>query len=116
MNTKEIFDEMYIKTPDWLKRHDHLSAIPFTKSFVFYPYNEDEAGEKYLNSYYEKFGYTVVRRPKSESEYNSLNHQTIKVLILEPNYDQQKIDEGCELIAQYYREFWKKQKLDMGEL
>ena len=116
MKTSEIFDAMYVKTPDWLKHHDHLCTIPFTKSFVFYPYNEDEAGEIYLNSYYEKFGYTVIRRPKIESEYSSLYHQSIKVLILEPNYDQQKIDEGCELIAQYYRECWKKQNIDVGEL
>lgn len=115
MDDSKILEQMCVKTPEWLKHHDHLSTIPFTRSFVFYPYNENESGELYLNSYYNKFGYTVITRPKNESEYNCLQHQTIKVLILELNYDQQKIDEGCNLIKQYYRGYWKKINSDVGE-
>jgi hypothetical protein len=108
---KMFFDEF----PDWLGYHDHLSRIPNTNSFVFYPYNEDEADEKDLNDRYNKYGYKVVRRPKVESEYSSGEHQTYKVLILEPNYNEEKIDEGCELVAQYYRDFSLKQGLDVFE-
>lgn len=115
MTPKEILHKMSEQRPEWMGHHDHLSSIPNTKSFVFYPYNEDEADEDYLNNKYGKYGYTVVRKPKSESEYNSGEHQTYKVLILEPNYDEQKIDEGCELIAQFYRDYWSKQGLDMHE-
>ena len=115
MDDKEIYDAMCDEIPGWLKQHDHIYRIPFTKSFVFYPYNKDEADENYLNELYNKYDYTVIRRPKNESEYNSLHHQTYKVLILEPNHNQQKIDEGCNLIAQYYRGYWKKINLDLGE-
>lgn len=115
MTQNEIKKEMSRKKPEWLGHHDHLSCIPNTQSFVFYPYNEDEADEKYLNSRYQKYDYTVIRRPKSESEYNSGQHQTYKVLILEPNYDEKKIDTGCELIAQAYRDYWAKQGLDLLE-
>jgi len=116
MTPKQICKKMFLdKFPDWLGHHDHLSHIPNTNSFVFYPYNEDEADEEYLNDRYNKHGYKVVRKPKVESEYSSGEHQTYKVLILEPNYDEQKIDEGCELIAQFYRDFSTKQGLDVFE-
>ena len=105
----------FTKMPNWIGHHDHLSCIPNTDSFVFYPYNEDEANEKYLNERYGKYGYKVVVKPKVESEYRSGEHQTYKVLILEPNYSEQKIDQGCELIAQFYRDFSLKQGLDVFE-
>jgi hypothetical protein len=105
----------FTKKPNWLGGHDHLSSIPNTNSFVFYPYNDDEADEKFLNERYNKFGYKVIKRPKRESEYNSAEHQTYKVLILEPNYDERKIDEGLELIAQFYRSFALEQHLDVFE-
>lgn len=102
--------------PEWLHHgHDHICKIPFTKSYVFYPYNPDEVDKEYLNELYNKHGYTVVRRPKSESEYSSMQHQTYKVLILEPDFDQLKIDKGCNLIAEYFRDMWKKQHMDIGE-
>lgn len=102
--------------PDWLNHgHDHISKIPFTNSFVFYPYNIEEANVEYLNSLYNKHGYIVKKCPKVESEYNSMQHQTYKVLILEENHNQEKIDAGCDLILEYYRDMWEKQNMDVGE-
>lgn len=104
------------KIPEWMGYHDHFSAIPDTKSFVFYPYNANEADGEYLNKKYGKYGYKVIVKPKVESEYNSAQSQpTYKVLILEPNFDEQKIDEGCELIAQFYRNYWSKGGYDLFE-
>lgn len=107
---------MYSQHPDWLKGHDHLVSIPFTNSFVFYPYNDDEADEKELNDYYNKFGYTVIRRPKIENEYTYTSPQLAwKVLILEPNYDERKIDEGCNMIATFFRNYWVKNGVKLPE-
>ncbi len=115
MDIEKISEEMDSVQPKWLKQHDHISTIPFTKSFVFYPYTLEEANEEYLNGIYNTYGYSVFRKPKSESEYNSGQHSTYKVLILEPNYSKQKIDEGCNMIAEYYRDYWSRQKLDLYE-
>lgn len=102
--------------PVWLKGHDHLVSIPFTNSFVFYPYNDDQADEKELNEYYNKFGYTVIRRPKFENEYTYTSPQlTWKVLILEPNYDERKIDEGCNMVATFFRNYWEKNGAKLPE-
>ena len=86
--------------PPWIRRHDHLFKIPQTNSFVFYPYNLIEANEEELNKYYNKYGYTVVRKPKVESEYKSDRHATYKVLILESDYDELSVEQGCEILAQ----------------
>ena len=117
MNIRKIGDAMSMENrPDWLNHgHDHISKIPFTDSFAFYPYNIEEANEEYLNSLYNKHGYTVKRYSQAESEYNSMQHVTYKVLILEPNYDQEKIDAGCDLIREYYRDMWIRQNMDVGQ-
>ena len=100
-------NEDYPQTyPSWLRHHDHLHRIPETNSFVFYPYNLDEANEEELNKYYNEFGYTVIRKPKAESEYRSAEHAAYKVLILEPNYNKEKIDHGCELLGQQFAEYF----------
>ena len=101
--------------PEWIGNHDHFWSIPNTESFVFYPYNDYEANEEYLNTKYGKYGYKVIVKPKVESEYNSAQHQSYKVLILEPNHDERKIDEGCELIAQFFRDYWSKGGYDLFE-
>ena len=42
--------------PDWLRHgHDHICKIPHTESYVFYPYNEDEADEEYLNGLFSTY-------------------------------------------------------------
>lgn len=115
MKLNEIVEKMHQPVPKWMGRHDHFFSIPDTKSFVFYPYSEDEADETYLNKQYNPYGYTVVKRPKNESEYNSGQHQTYKVLILEPNFDQLKIDMGCEMIAQFFHDYWSKGDIDVFE-
>ena len=92
--------------PPWIRHHDHLVKIPQTNSFVFYPYNLAEANEEELNKYYNKYGYTVVRKPKAESEYKSDRHATYKVLILEPDYDELSIDQGCEILAQKFKKYF----------
>ena len=89
--------------PSWVRHHDHLLRIPQTNSFVFYPYNLDEANEEELNKYYNKYGYTVIRKPKVESEYRSDRHATYKVLILEPDYDEYSIDQGCGILAHEFQ-------------
>ena len=43
------------------------------------------------------------------------NNITDKVLILEPNYDKQKIDQGCELLAQLFYDHFSKGGTDLCE-
>ena len=116
MKLGDIEDKMWCgKIPDWLGHRDHISSIPDTDSFVFYPYTEEEIHEESLRRKCKEHGYTLIKKPKSESEYRSGAHQAYKVLILEPNYDMKKIDESCGLIAEYYYAFAKKQGLDNFE-
>ncbi|MEM4378949.1 MAG: hypothetical protein QXX85_08220 [Candidatus Nitrosotenuis sp.] len=89
--------------------------IPDTKSYVFYPYTIEEADEEELNARYNPHGYQVIRRPKVDSEYKSGTHITYKVLILEPNYVKQKIDQGCELLAQLFYDHFSKSGTDVYE-
>ena len=89
--------------PPWLCHHDHLNRIPQTNSFVFYPYNLDESNEEILSKYYNKYEYTVIRKPKEESEYY---RDTYKVLILEPNYDKLKIVQGCKILKKKYEAYF----------
>ena len=106
---QEGFKRETEKAPDWLFRHDHLRNIPYTKSWVFYPYTIDEANEKKLNEHYKKYGYSVIIKPKAESEYqrtNTRGHEdAYKVLILEPNYDEQKINKGCDILAKRLHDY-----------
>lgn len=110
-----IVEKMNRPAPKWMMNHDHFFSIPDTNSFVFYPYTEEEADETFLNSKYNQFGYTVIKRPKIEAEYNSGIHQAYKVLILEPNFDQLKIYMGCELIAQFFHDYWSRGGTDVFE-
>ncbi|MCE2498688.1 MAG: hypothetical protein J4F28_06855 [Nitrosopumilaceae archaeon] len=95
-----------VKRPDWIGYHDHIHGIPGTKSFVSYPYDINETYEKDLNAEYNPHGYTVILRPRSDSEYNTVVEPklkgTYKVLILEPDYDQEKIDHGCCLLRKMF--------------
>ena len=115
MNSSEIYEKAVTTPPKWMERHDHFWTIPFTKSYVFYPYTIEEADEEELNLKYNPYGYQVIRRPKSDSEYRSGEHITYKVLILESNYDKQKIDQGCELLAQLFYEHFSKGGTDLYE-
>lgn len=115
MDSSEIYEKAVTLTPDWLGHHDHLWTIPDTKSYVFYPYTIEEANEEKLNARYNPYGYKVIRRPKVDSEYRSGEHITYPVLILEPDYDEQKIDQGCELLAQLFREHFSEGGTDLYE-
>ena len=102
LNYSQIYEKSNsVEKPDWIGHHDHLWGIPDTKSFVFYPYDINETYEDDLNIQYNRHGYTVVLRPRIDSEYNPRVGPaagTYKVLILESNYDQEKIDRGCCLL------------------
>ena len=101
MNFEEIGELIHGKRPPWLPGSlDHLRAIPGTKSYVFYPYTFSASEEEELSRLCSGRLYAVVRRPKEESEYNPDAH---KVLILEPNPDEEKVECGCGLIAKWYR-------------
>ena len=107
LNYSQIYEKSNsVEKPGWIKRHDHLWGIPGTKSFVFYPYDINETYEDDLNVEYNPYGYTVVLRPRIDSEYNprvdSALKGTYKVLILESNYDQEKIDRGCCLLRKMF--------------
>ena len=115
VDSREIYNKAVTKTPDWLGHHDHFWTIPDTQSYVFYPYTIEEANEEELNARYNPYGYQVIRMPKVESEYKSGIHITYKVLILEPNFDKQKIDQGCELLAQMFYEHFSEGGTDVYE-
>ena len=122
LNYSQIYEKSYsVEKPDWIGHHDHLRGIPDTKSFVFYPYDINETYEDDLNIKYNPHGYTVVLRPRIDSEYNprvgSALKGTYKVLILEPNYDQEKIDHGCCLLRKMFSLYFMRegQNLDQPE-
>ena len=111
----ELYKNDHIDKPDWLLQHDHLSNIPDTKSWVSYPYdnNFDEAE---LKKQYNKFDYEVFFLPLGNYEYTSshndsyiINHLfTFKILILEKNYEYEKILMGCQKLQHYYCDYFSK--------
>ena len=101
MDFEEIGGLISGKAPSWIPGHlDHCHTIPGTKSYVFYPYNFSSDDEKSLSGLCSAHGYTVVKKPKEESEYHPDSH---KVLILEPGHDDERIECGCGLIAKWWR-------------
>ena len=64
------------------------------------PYNFSSDDEKSLSGLCSAHGYTVVKKPKEESEYHPDSH---KVLIPEPGHDDERIECGCGLIAKWWR-------------
>lgn len=121
MNYSQILEQSdSVKKPSWMGYHDHLCGIPGTKSFVFYPYDISETYEHDLNSKYNPYGYTVLRMPRIDSEYNprvGSEKGTYKVLILEPDYDPEKIERGCNLLRKMFNLFFirRGENLDQPE-
>lgn len=103
MEFEEIRDLVTAPHPSWLPRgQDHTFAIPGTKSYAYYPYEFGAGDEDVLSRLCSEHGYTLVRKPKEESEYHPAAY---KILILEPGYDDEKIECGCGLIAKFIRIF-----------
>ena len=101
MEFEEIWSRVSAERPTWLSGWlDHLFTIPGTKSCVFYPYEFSSADEDRLSRLCSERGYVLVRKPKEESEYHPASY---KILILEPWYDDEKIEHGCGLIAKFIR-------------
>lgn len=85
-----------------------------------YPHDISKTYEDDLNSKYGPHGYTVILRPRIDSEYNprvGSKKGTYKVLILEPDYDQEKIDRGCCLLRKMFNLYFirKSENLDQPE-
>lgn len=101
MDFEEIGGMISGKRPSWILGHlDHFHTIPGTKSYVFYPYDFSSDDEKSLSDLCSAHGYTVVRKPKEESEYHP---DSYKILILEPGHDDERVECGCGLIAKWWR-------------
>lgn len=120
LNYSQIFEKSTsVKEPNWIKSHEHLWGIPDTKSFVFYPHNINETYENDLNSEYNLYGYTVVLMPRIDSEYNqrvgSALKGTYKVLILEPDYNPEKIDRGCCLLRKMFNLYFIRKGVDLDK-
>lgn len=67
---------------------------------MFYPYQFPNSDEDALSRLCSDHGYTLVRKPKEESEYHP---DSYKILILEPSHDDEKIEYGCGLLAKFFR-------------
>lgn len=101
MEFEEIWS-LAVKRPSWLPsgRWDHIFAIPGTKSYAHYPYQFSDSDYDELSLLCSKHRYTLVWRPKEESEYHPASY---KILILEPGHDDEKIELGCGLLAKFFR-------------
>ena len=98
---EEIWGYVSGKRPPWLPSGlDHIFTIPMTQSCVFYPYGFSSDDEDELSRLCSDHGYALVRKPKEESEYHPNSY---KILILEPGYDDEKIECGCGLVAKFLR-------------
>ena len=101
MDFEEIGGLISGKAPSWIPGHlDHFHTIPGTKSYVFYPYDFSAEDEESLSDLCSAYWYTVVKRPREESEYHPDSH---KILILEPGYNDERVEYGCGLIAKRWR-------------